>query len=289
MEYEGTPIRPPSEADSIILQVTVGCSHNRCAFCGAYRGVRFRIKSAAETDRDLAFAARHCRRLKRVFLADGDVLSLATRRLEEILLRIRRALPWVRRVSAYANARNLRHKTVAELQRLRELGLARIYMGLESGDDAVLARMGKGADTRAMLASARTVRRAGIFLSVTALLGLGGVEGSQRHAELTGEVLAAMQPNQVALLTLMPVPGTELAREIAAGRFRLPSPAGLLGEAALILDRLTGCRCQFHANHASNHLPLAGRLPRDHHRLARTIAAARAGEIPLRPERSRCL
>ncbi len=289
MEYEGTPIRPPSEADSIILQVTVGCSHNRCAFCGAYRGVRFRIKSAAEIDRDLAFAARHCRQIKRVFLADGDVLSLSTRRLAELLRQIRRALPWVRRISAYGNAKNLRHKSAAELEQLKKLGLTRIYMGLESGDEHVLCQMNKGAGTAAMLASAQAARQAGIFLSVTALLGLGGVEGSRQHAEKTGELLAAMRPNQVALLALMPVPGTELAGWIESGRFRLPSPSALLDEMALILERLKGSQCQFHANHASNYLPLAGRLPRDHACLSRAIAAARAGRLPLRPERARFL
>ncbi len=289
MEYEGTPIRPPSEADSIILQVTVGCSHNRCAFCGAYRQVRFRIKSDAELRRDLAFAARHCRRLTRVFLADGDVLSLSTRRLETILKTVRQSLPWVRRITAYGNAKNLRHKSVAELRRLKELGLSRIYMGLESGDDAVLTRMGKGVSTGTMLTCAETIRAAGIFLSVTAILGLGGRAGSHRHAAMTGAALAAMQPNQVALLALMPVPGTELADWIAAKQFELPGQDELLAELAIILEHLAGCRCQFHANHASNYLPLAGRLPRDYSRLAATIAAARAGEIGLRPEYARCL
>jgi len=159
MHYEGAHIiRPPSEADSIILQVTVGCSHNRCTFCGTYKEERFRIKDETVVEADLDFAARYCRRQNRVFLADGDVLALSQKRLAALLARIRLRLPWVNRVGLYGNARAIRGKSVADLVQLKALGLNRVYMGLESGHDQVLAAIAKGADSGQMIEAATRVR-----------------------------------------------------------------------------------------------------------------------------------
>ncbi|MEW6429365.1 MAG: radical SAM protein [Thermodesulfobacteriota bacterium] len=289
MRYEGNVIRPPSEADAIILQVTVGCSHNRCTFCGAYRSVAFRIRSLAEIDADLRHAARLFPEHDKIFLADGDVLSLSMRRLREILALVRQHLPGVRKIGLYGNAKNIRHKSRTDLAELRAAGLKRVYMGLESGDPGVLERVGKGVTPGEMVDCAEKIRAAGLFLSVTALLGLGGRTGSRRHAEATAGVLRAMHPSQIALLSLMPIPGTPLAGEIERGAFQLPAAGELLLELRHLLAGLAGVRCQFHCNHASNHLPLAGRLPQDHARLLATVDRGLAGAITLMPEDCRRL
>ena len=289
MQYEGTVIRPPSEADSIILQVTVGCSHNRCTFCGAYKDEPFRIKDAATVEEDLAFAASYCRRQKRVFLADGDVLILPQHRLVALLARIRAQLPWVRRVSLYGNAKSIRSKTLDELRELKGLGLDRVYLGLESGHDPTLIAIRKGADSEQMIAAGRRVREAGLFLSVTVLLGIAGETDSQAHAQATGRVLSHMAPNQIAALSLMLLPNTPLYRDEQAGRFRLPSPAGLLAELRTLVAHIDLDRAQFQSNHASNYLPINARLGRDKDPVLAMIDAALAGEIALTPEQYRRL
>ncbi len=289
MEYVGTVIRPPSEADAIILQVAVGCSYNKCTFCGAYKDTPYSLKPEEEVVKDLLFAATHCRRLTRVFLADGDVLILSQPRLLRLFTLIRHHLPWISRISLYGNARAIRGKSVDDLKELRSLGLSRIYMGLESGCAEVLDRVRKGETPESMIAAATKVAEAGIFLSVTALLGLAGTQLWQRHAEETARVLTAMAPRHIALLTLMPLGNTELGRQVASGAFTLPSPEGILKELYLLLTKLGDVRCQFHANHASSYLPLAGRLPADRQALLATVAAALRGDLALVPEYRRAL
>lgn len=289
MQYEGNVIRPPSEADSIILQVTVGCSHNRCTFCGAYRDVRFRIKSEGEILSDLAFAARNCRRQKRLFLADGDVLSLSMRRLRGIFSAVRENLPWIKRIGLYGNAKNIRHKTVDNLLELKALGLDRVYMGLESGDDRILASIRKGVSSRDMIEAASAVKAAGLFLSVTVLLGIGGTTLSTAHAKATAAVLNAMEPAQIAVLTLMLLDNTPLYQSWQNGNFILPDSRRLLHELKSLVEDLTVSRGQLHANHASNYLPLAARLPRDKDKILRLLDQAIAGQIALKPENRRAL
>ncbi len=288
MHYEGTVIRPPSEAHSIILQVTLGCSHNRCIFCGAYRDKRFRIRSDEEIGRDIGFAGRYCRRQKTVFLADGDALVMPYPRLHALCRRIRRELPWVRRIALYANSRDILRLGVEQLAELKELGLGRIYMGLESGDDATLAAIRKGADSTTMVKAGRKVRRAGIFLSVTCLLGIAGKDRSLAHARATAEVLNRMQPSQVAVLTLMLLDNTELGRQARQGVFRMPDRTGLFRELQTMIRGLE-LRAQFQANHASNYFSLDGRLPRDRERFLATVAQAISGSLHLTPEPQRAL
>lgn len=289
MEYVGTAIRPPSEADAIILQVAVGCSYNKCTFCGAYKDVPYSLKREEEVVRDLLFAAAHCRRLQRVFLADGDVLILSQPRLVRLFRLIRHHLPWISRISLYGNARAIRGKSVENLRELRALGLSRIYMGLESGCAEVLDQVRKGETPESMIAAAAKVAEAGVFLSVTALLGLGGTRLWRMHAEETARVLTAMAPRHIALLTLMPLANTELGRQVASGTFTLPGPADILKELYVLLSRLGEVRCQFHANHASSYLPLAGRLPGDRQAFLTTVAAALQGDLALVPEYLRAL
>jgi radical SAM superfamily enzyme YgiQ (UPF0313 family) len=289
MQYEGNVIRPPSEADSIILQVTVGCSHNKCTFCGAYRQVRFRIKSDDEICEDLEFASQYCRRQKRVFLADGDVLSLSFRRLHSLFLLIRKKLPWISRISLYGNAKNVCHKTVSNLETLRGLGLDRVYMGLESGHIEILRAIGKGVGVEQMIEAAGKIKKAGLFLSVTALLGLGGAKLSGEHAIATGKILSLMSPDQIAVLTLMLLPGTPLFTAHQNGSFSLPSNRQLIAELKLMVENINIKRGQLHANHASNYLPIAARLPRDKGRILSLLDMAVNGQIDLKPEHLRTL
>lgn len=290
MHYEGAHIiRPPSEADSIILQVTVGCSHNRCTFCGTYKEERFRIKDQAIVEADLDFAARCCGRQSRVFLADGDVLALSQRRLVELLGKIKHKLPWVNRVSLYGNARAIRHKSVAQLLALKQLGLHRVYMGLESGYDPVLEAINKGADSAAMIEAGQRVRAANLFLSVTVLLGIAGAALSQEHARATGQVLSAMEPNQTGILTLMLLANTPLYQRKTAGKFELPDQQALLRELRTMVEHLDLKKGQLQSNHASNYLAINARMPRDKQAVLTAIDRALAGQTRLKPEYLRAL
>jgi radical SAM superfamily enzyme YgiQ (UPF0313 family) len=289
MHYEGTIIRPPSEANSILLQITVGCSRNRCTFCGTYAGERFRIKSDRVILEDIAFAEAHCRRQRRVFLCDGDALIVPQRRLLEILKAIRSRLPWVTRVGAYANAKSLGLKSLAELRALRELGLGIVYMGLETGDDDTLRRIRKGADSRTMIAMGRKAREAGFKLSVTVLLGIAGRERSQVHARETGRVLSAIDPDYVGALSLMLIPGTPLYEDWRRGAFTLIEPDEMLAELRTMIAETHLSQGLFHANHASNYLPIKARLPKDRNAVLELVDRALAGRIALKPEHMRAL
>lgn len=289
MDHQGMIIRPPSEGQSILLQVTLGCSHNSCAFCGAYQGKRFAIKDPEIVRRDIAFAAAHCRRQRRVFLCDGDAMVIPQDRLLALLDEIREKLPWVTRVGTYASARTLRLKSDEDLARLRAAGLGIAYMGLESGDDAVLAAMHKDGDSAAIVEQGRRVRRAGMKLNVTVINGLGGVEGSLVHARETARALSEMDPDQVGALSLMLVPGTELHARWERGEFVLPDAHGMLAEIREMLAGLTLTKGLFLANHASNYLPLKVRLPSGKQAALDEIDAALDGRAPIRSEWSRRL
>jgi radical SAM superfamily enzyme YgiQ (UPF0313 family) len=289
MHYEGNIIRPPSEANSILLQVTVGCSRNKCTFCGTYRGERFRIKSDSVIMADIDFAARHCRRQRRLFLCDGDALIIPQKRLLNILQTVRERLPWVTRVGTYANAKSLKMKSLAELQALKDHGLVIAYMGLESGDDVTLHKIDKGASADFMIAMGKKAREAGFKLSVTVLLGIAGRQRSRMHAEATGRVLSAIDPEYVGALSLMLIPGTPLHDDHQTGRFRLLEPGEMLAELRNMIAATNLSRGLFHANHASNYLPIKARLPQDKKATLTLIDRALSGEIDLKPEYLRAL
>lgn len=291
MHYQGNIIRPPSEADSIILQATVGCSHNRCTFCGAYRDPeqKFQIKDERIVAEDIAFAARWCRRQQTVFLADGDALVIPQQRLHKLCANIRVSLPWVRRISLYANCRTILSRSPEQLAELKAAGLGRIYMGLESGHAETLLAIRKGATADEMTAAGRRVREAGIFLSVTCLLGIAGRQHSCHHAAATAAVLSQMQPNQIAVLTLMLLENTELGQAAAEGTFQLPDQEELFQELRTMIAGLTDFRCQLQANHASNYFALDGRLPKDRERFLAAVDLALAGAVRLKPEHLRGL
>jgi len=286
MKYEGDIIRPPSEAYSLLLQVTVGCSHNRCTFCPSFKDKRFRIKSLEEIEEDLDYAARRIRGVERLFLCDGDALIIPQPRLLAILEAVRARLPSVRRIGTYANAKSIRKKSVEELRELKDRGLGIIYLGIESGNEEILRTIEKGATYDRIVEAARRVKEAGITLSVTVLLGIGGVEKSMEHARDTARILTDVDPDFAGVLTVMIVPGTPLHEEALAGRFVLPGTFDLLKELGVIVSQARFTNCFFTANHASNYLPIRARMPRDQETITRLIEdIVRRGDASrLRPE-----
>ena len=289
MHYEGNIIRPPSEANSILLQVTVGCSRNKCTFCGTYKGERFRIKPDSIIMEDVAFAARYCQRQRRVFLCDGDALIIPQKRLLKILKEIEKQLPWVTRVGLYANAKALNMKTADELKALKAHGVGIAYMGLETGDDVTLKKINKGATAAHMIQMGRKAKQAGFKLSVTVLLGIAGLERSQIHAKETGRVLSAIDPDYVGALSLMLIPETPLFDDYESGTFRLIEPQEMLAELRTMIVSTDLTSGLFHANHASNYLPIKARFPKEKDITIRLIDQALAGKIPLKPEYLRAL
>jgi radical SAM superfamily enzyme YgiQ (UPF0313 family) len=289
MHYEGNIIRPPSEAGSILLQVTVGCSRNKCTFCGAYKGQRFRIKTDAIIMDDIAFAAAHCQRQRRLFLCDGDALIIPQRRLMNILQEINRQLPWITRVGTYANFKSLKMKSVDELKELKANGLGILYMGLETGDNVTLKKINKGATSEEMIQMGKKARAAGFKLSITVLLGIAGPSRSSIHARETGRVLTAIDPEYVGALTLMLIPGTPLYRDFKNEEFFLLEPEEMLKELKTMIDATELSKGLFHANHASNYLPIRARLPKDKKKTLHLIDEALRGKIGLKPEFLRAL
>jgi radical SAM superfamily enzyme YgiQ (UPF0313 family) len=264
VRYHGAVIRPPSEADSLIVQVTYGCSNNTCDFCGTYLDKPFAVRPFDEVVEDITGLPASVRqRVRRVFLADGDAMALSSRKLDAILDLLHRALPNLARVSSYANARNLLGKSVEELAALRERGIELLYLGLESGDEQTLADIHKGMTVAEQIEGCRRASDAGMQLSVTAILGLAGRERSLAHAKATGEALSAIDPEYIGLLTLMLTPGTAMERKVATSQVVLPDSLGMLRELREIVASLEVSDCLFRCNHASNYLPIGGRLPGD--------------------------
>ncbi len=263
MTYEGPIIRPPSEANSLILQVTVGCSYNRCTFCPAYKGRRFRIKDAEAIRQDIDQACSSSPGVRRVFLADGDALIIPQPKLLDIINHLQRRLPALQRIGIYANVKSILRKSVAELKELKAGKLGIVYLGIESGDEETLAAVQKGTTGDTIVEAAHRVKDAGIKLSVTVLLGVGGRERSQIHARATGRLLTRVQPDYVGALTLMLVPGTPLYDAAQTGAFTIPSPLALVRELKTMIEESALNHCLFFSNHASNYVPVQARLPKD--------------------------
>jgi len=276
--------RPPSEADSLILQVTIGCSHNRCTFCGMYTTKRFRTRTSDEIRRDIDEArAMVGPDVRRVFLADGDAMCLSTRRLAVILDLLNEAFPHLQRISLYANARDVLTKTDDELTELRGRKLRMLYMGLESGDARTLEAIDKGATPGQIVQAVKRARQAGMTTSVMVLIGLAGIERSLEHARLSADAINEMAPEFTALLTYTPVPGTPLYDRMAAGLSHLPSPRGSIEEIKTFVEGLE-CQTYFTCNHASNYVPMTGRMPQAKKRIVDALDAALAGRLPMKPE-----
>jgi len=289
MDYQGNIFRPPSEARSILLQITTGCSHNKCSFCGMYKGSRFSIKDDKTIMADIDFAARNYRNQRRLFLCDGDALILPQKRLVKILSAIQTKLPWVRRIGTYANTKCIKRKSPEELDELHDLGLTMAYMGLESGDNVTLQNINKGSDAERMIEMGQKIRTSGIKLSITVLLGIAQKERSHIHAKESGRVLSAIDPEYVGALTLMLTPGTPLFQASQEGKFYLLNSMEMLEELRLMLASTELTKGYFHANHASNYLPIKAKLPRDKIATLKLIDEALKGRVTLKPEYMRGL
>jgi radical SAM superfamily enzyme YgiQ (UPF0313 family) len=266
--YEEPLFRPPSEAQSLIIQATIGCSYNECTFCGMYRGKRFRVRPLRELEGEIDWArAALGDSVRKVFLGDGDALIAKPGFLEPLLERLRAAFPNLRRVSCYASPQALQVRSVEEMVRLRELGLSLYYLGIESGLDEVLTKLKKGVDAAEMVRVARKAHEAGVTLSTMILLGAGGVENSLEHGRASAEVVNAIQPRFLSTLIMTPVANTPLHLEEERGNYRRLSDVEATRELRVFLAGLELEGTIFRSNHASNAVPMEGTLPRDKPRL----------------------
>ncbi|MBE6996379.1 MAG: radical SAM protein [Ruminococcaceae bacterium] len=289
MRYYGSVYRPPSEAYSLIVQVTYGCSHNTCAFCSMFKEKRFAIRPLEEVLEDFHMARARYRNVDKVFLADGDALVRKASELYTILDTIRELFPECKRVTSYASPSSIRIRTDEELQTLREKGLTMVYMGLESGSDEVLKRMRKGHTAAEIVEMGQKVRRNGMALSVTAITGLGGPELLEQHAVETAKAFNAMNPEYIGMLTLMVEPGTPLYDWVREGSFRLLTQPQVLEETRLLMEHLDSPGSVFRMNHASNYLVLKGTLNGDQAAMLAEIRRAEQDLSRLRPEHWRGL
>jgi radical SAM superfamily enzyme YgiQ (UPF0313 family) len=291
MKYEGMIYRPPSEAESFILQVTIGCSHNKCTFCGSFKEKKFRLRAFDEVKKDVEEAKQFARYIKKVFIADGDALIIPQKRLIPIITLINEAFPKLERIGLYGNTKSILKKSVEDLKELKELGIGIIYLGVESGDQVVLDRVCKGTLLDKTAEAAKRVKDAGIILSVTVLLGLGGVERSSFHAEETGKFLTRIQPDYAGALSVIIVPGTPLAEEVKKGTFTVPDPYMLLAELERMISNIDADHLYFASNHASNYLPVKGWLPEEKEKILKAIKYVLQQKDPsmLRPESMRAL
>ncbi len=289
MRYFGSVYRPPSEAYSLIVQVTYGCSHNTCAFCSMYKEKHFALRPLEEVLEDFEMARKTYRKVGRVFLADGDALVRKAQELYVILDRIRELFPECERVTCYASPSSIQIRTEEELRTLREKGLTMVYMGLESGSDQVLQKMNKGHTAAEIIAAGQKVRRCGIALSVTAITGLGGPELLREHAVETARAFNAMNPEYIGMLTLMVEPGTPLYDWVRAGQFQLLTTQQVLEETKLLVEQLDTPGSVFRMNHASNYLNLRGTLNQDREAMLAEVQRALDGLTVLKPEGWRAL
>lgn len=264
MRYEGNIYRPFSEARSYLLQCTIGCSHNRCTFCGMYKDKKYRVRDIAGIREDIAMAGEQYGDIEKVFLIDGDAIAIETGILLEILKELRKTFPSLRHVGSYVGPKSTLSKGMDELRTLRAAGLTKAYLGVESGDDEVLKKINKGVTAAEMLRAGRNLEEAGINLSSMVLLGIAGRgKPSRRHAEATARITNEMKPHYLAALTVTPVPGTVLFREIERGEFELPDAFETLEEMKGIFENITMDNLKFVGTHVSNYLPITGTLQRD--------------------------
>ena len=290
MRYEGDIYRPPSEAYSLLIQVTIGCSHNKCTFCSMFKDKRFRVRDVKEVIEDLEMARRTYRKVERIFLCDGDALCLSTEKLLVILNKIQELFPECQRVSVYGSAKDVLRKTPEELVTLRDAGIGMIYLGAESGSQKVLDAVCKGVTREQMIESVRKIEEAGIPASVTFISGLAGKEGWEEHAIETGTMISEMNASYVGLLTLMLDFRAPITGQIDRGELTLLSGEEVVAETYLLLKHANPTRpCVFRSNHASNYVSLRGNLPADKPRMMEQLQRAMEDTGLLKDERFRML
>lgn len=292
MEYEQAIVRPPSEANSLLLPVTFGCSHNKCTFCGTYSNIKLRIRPLEDIKRDIdKVAQNYSWSLQRVFLENGDAIIAPQRRLVEVLKYLNEKFPNLERIGSYTTPQAALIKSADELKELHKLGLKIAYMGVETGDEELLKKINKGAAYAQIVEAGRKIKQAGITLSVTVILGLGGPEGSENHALKTAQILSDIDPDFAGALTVMLVPGTPLHKDWEEGRFELITPFQSLAELKMIIENVKFTDCFFTANHASNYLPIKARLPKQKAAVLKLITEVLETKdmSRLRPEFTRAL
>lgn len=264
MRYEGNIYRPPSEARSYILQCTVGCSHNKCTFCSQFKDKKYRVRPMHEILTDIDMASEYYGDLKKVFLADGDALAMDTVDLIKILDTLYRTFPSLNHVGIFASPQSILAKNESQLTALQSAGLTIAYLGVETGDEQLLKTVRKGVTYQEMAEAGQKIRRAGILLSVTVIMGLAGrTPQAVDHAKNTAQLLNEINPDYVSALTIMVQPRTELYRQMERGEFEVPDPFEVLDEMRLMLEGLEVQGTEFRSNHASNYVPIKGRLPED--------------------------
>ncbi len=274
MNYDMPLYRPPSEADSLIFQITLGCSHNRCKFCFMYKTKKFRIKRLEVVKEEIDEIASYDYHVEKVFLADGDALVVKTDMILEILKYLKSKFPYLKRVSAYANPSNILNKSLPELKEISNLGLKMLYIGIESGDDEILKLVDKGADKREIIESIRIAKEAGFKTSTTVILGIGGRERSRQHAENTADLINKAHPDYLSLLTLMLGPFEDIYRKAIGGIWTPLDPVETLVEIRDIIKGIKKDGIIFRTNHASNYLSLKGTLCKDKARLIGILNSA---------------
>ena len=263
MKYEGIVYRPPSEAYSLIVQATIGCSHNKCTFCSMYKGKQFRIRKIDEILEDLIAGRQYYKSVRRIFLADGDALIMKMEDLKKILKAIKTLFPECKRVAVYGSPKSILGKTGEELKELRDLGLGIIYLGIESGSDLILKKINKGVSSSELIVAGKKVRESGISLSVTLISGIGGEEHSIEHARESAKIINEINPDYVGLLTLLVEKGTELYGDVKNGKFQPLKPREVLLETREFVRNLEVDNCIFRSNHASNYVALGGTLNKE--------------------------
>ncbi len=271
-EYDYPLYRPPSEAYSLIIQATLGCSHNKCTFCSMYKNKKFTIKPLEQIKKEIDFFRIYVKKAERIFLADGDALIIPMKILKEIFIYINEKFPEAERISLYGSPKSILLKTPEELLELKKLGLGLIYLGVESGSDKILSSVKKGASREEIITAGKKVKKVGIPLSVTAIAGLGGKENSSEHALETAALISEINPDYFGVLTLMLEEGTELLEEYKKGKFIPLSSSEILEETKLMIKNINVKeKCIFRSNHASNYVSLKGTLPYEKENILKTI------------------
>lgn len=290
MRYEGDIYRPPSEAYSLLVQVTIGCTHNKCTFCKMFKNKKFRVRALEEVLEDLAWARQRYRRVERMFLCDGDALALSNRRLMPILEYIKEKFPECERVTIYGRANDVNKKTEEEMKELFDAGITMVYIGAESGSDKVLKDVNKGVTRQELIDAVRKIEDCGMEASVTFISGLAGKDGWEDHAIQTGTMITEMNPSYVGLLTLIVEPNVPMSDDIQSGKLRLLSPEEVMQETLLMLEHThVDKKCVFRSNHASNYVSLRGDLPQDKEKMMDMLKKAIGNHDMFRHEMFRAL
>jgi len=290
MRYEGSIYRPPSEAYSLIVQVTIGCAHNDCTFCSMFKDKQFRVRNVEEVLQDLTTARKTYKHVEKIFLADGDALVLTNEKLLVILNKIAELFPECDRVGIYGTPQDVNKKSLAELEELKDAGVGIIYIGAESGNDQVLADIKKGATRKEIIEAIKKIEESGIKSSVTFISGLAGRDNWEKHAIDSGTMISETQPSYVGLLTLMVEQMAPLYQDILSGKFKKLTPEEVVAETALLLKNVNVEKtCVFRSNHASNYVSLRGDLPMDKEKMLGQLRAAMENKGMLKDERFRAL